>query len=489
MCRRWAIRAALFPAPRGLNPQRPSSYPTIDGLNFEGIDFPTLVSQIDKLERQNPNLAINMFGWEKEQVIVHRISEKGGNTPRINLMITKKGDNTHCSYVKRLTALLYDQSKNSNSKHFCECCLHGYSRKDLLERHKPECKGLLKSPTRTEMLKEGENKMSFTNYHKQMKAPYVIYADFECVLEKIDGCEPSLDASFTVKTEKHEPCGFSYIAVRSDGKLFGPFTHRGRDAVYVFLSWLQNNEREMREDMANKRPLVMTPEDWKNHRKATDCHICNKSLVKDLFLDSISVYAPETGKYCGQSHRSCCIAAMKSFTGPRRERQPKDAIDWWIANTQETCLFCADPLLVANFKDLVKDHDHMTGKYRGAAHECNFRLKLNARTAPIPVIFHNMKNYDSHLLMQAMARVQGKIKCIPTNTEKYISFSLGNLTFIDSLNFMQSSLDKLVKGSDVFPIMQKIVLEENKRQLLQKKGIYPYEYMDSFERFDENQLP
>ena len=470
--------------------RRTSSYPTNDGLNFDGIDFRTPVSQIDKLERQKTNFAINVFGWENEQVIVHRISEKDGSIPRINLMISKQGDNTHYSWVKRLTALLCDQNRHNESKHFCERCLHGYSRKDLLERHKPECKGLLKSPTRTEMLKEGENKMSITNYHKQMKAPYVIYANFECVLEKIDGCEPSLDASFKLKTEKHEPCGFSYIAVRSDGKLFGPFPYRGRDAVYVFLSWLQNHEREMREDMANKRPLVMTPEDWKNHRKATDCHICTKSLVKDLFLDSISVYAPETGKYCGQSQRSCCFAAMKSYTGPRRERQPKDAIDWWIVNTQETCLFCADPLLVANFKDSVKDQDHMTGKYRGAAHnECNFKLKLNAKTDPIPIIFHNMKNYDSHLLMQAMARVQGEIKCIPTNTEKYISFSLGNLRFIDSLNFMQSSLDKLVKGSDEFPIMQKTVSEENKRQPLQKKGIYPYEYMNSFERFDEKQLP
>jgi len=154
-CLRWAIRAALFPAPRGRNPQRPSSYPTNDGLNFEGIDFPTPVWQIEKLEKQNPNLAINVFGWDKEQVIVHRISEQDGNIPRINLMITKQGDNTHYSYVKRLTALLYDQSKNSNSKHFCERCLHGYSMKDLPERHKPERKGLLKSPTRTETLKKG----------------------------------------------------------------------------------------------------------------------------------------------------------------------------------------------------------------------------------------------------------------------------------------------------------------------------------------------
>ena len=485
MCLRWAIRAALFPARRGLNPQRTSSYPTNDGLNFEGIDFPTPVSQIDKIERQNSNLALNVFGWENEQVIAHRISEKGGNIPRINLMITKQGDNTHYSYVKRLTALLYDQNRHNESKHFCERCLHGYSRKELLERHKPECKGLLKSPTRTETLKEGENKMSFTNYHKQMKVPYVIYADFECILEKIDGCKPSPDKSFTVKTEKHEPCGFSYIAVRSDGKLFGPFTYRGRDAVYVFLRWLQNHEIEMRQDMANKRHLVMTTEDWKNHSNATDCHICNKSLVKGTFLDSVSVHNPYTGIYCGQSHRNCLFAEMKKFQGT-----PHEKIKPLMKPKQEKCFFCARPEIVANYKDSVKDQEHITGKYRGAAHnECNFKLRLDPKKVQIPIILHNMKNYDSHLLMQAMARVQGEIKGIPTNTEKYISFSLGNLRFIDSLNFMQSSLEKLVKSTDSFSVMQKIVSEENKRQLLQKKGIYPYEYMDSFERFDENQLP
>jgi len=180
---------------------------------------------------------------------------------------------------------------------------------------------------------------------------------------------------------------------------------------------------------------------------------------------------------------------MKSYPGPQRERKPKDEIDQWIANTQETCLFCADPLLVANFKNSVKDHNHMTGRYRRAAHnECNFKLKQNAKTAPIPVIFHNLKGYDGHLLMQAMARVQGEIKCIPTNTEKYMSFSLGNLRFIDGVNFMQSSLDKLFKGSEEFPIMKKIAPKENKRKLLLMKGICPYECMDSYQKCAKTQL-
>ena len=386
-----------------------------------------LVSQIDRLERQNLNLAINVFGWENERVIVHRISEKGGETPRINLMLTKQGENTRYSYVKRLSALFYDQNRHNESKHFCERCLHGYSRRELLERHKPECKGLLKSPTRTEMPKEGENKMAFQNSHKQMKAPFVVYADFECILKKIETCEQDDKKSFTVKTEKHEPCGFSYVVVRSDGQASPPHNYRGEDAVYKFLKSLLEEERKMREYMANKRPLVMTNEDWQKYRNAAECHICNKSLYKGLYLDSMEVFDPDSGKYCGQSHRKCYHKAANNRYAPREIRKPKDYIDQWITINQETCLFCADPLLVPNFKDSVRDHDHMTGKYRGAAHdECNFKLKLNPKTMPIPVIFHNLKGYDGHLLMQAMARVQGEIKCIPTNTELSNLFTVAN---------------------------------------------------------------
>jgi len=131
------------------------------------------------------------------------------------------------------------------------------------------------------------------------------------------------------------PCGFSYIVVRRDGKLLGPFNYRGRDAAYVFLKWLKNNEIEMREDMENKRPPVMTPEDWHKHRGATDCHICNKSLVKGSHLDSMAVYDYDSGKYCGQSHRRCYHQAAKNKYAPQERRWQKDAIDLWIEKTRD----------------------------------------------------------------------------------------------------------------------------------------------------------
>ena len=79
---------------------------------------------------------------------------------------------------------------------------------------------------------------------------------------------------------------------------------------------------------------------------------------------------------------------------------------------------------------------------------CNLKLRLNPQTTTIPVVFHNLRGYDSHLLMQAISKVKGNISCIPNNTEKYISFSLGQLRFIDSAQFLLASLDRLVAANE-----------------------------------------
>ena len=159
-CLKWALRAALYPAPNGKNPNRPSSCPVVDGINYEGIDFPTPVKQIDKLEAQNRNLAVNVFGWENNFVIVHRLSRKKANVPRINLMLIESGEMQHYCHVKRESALLFDQNKN-NAKHYCMLCLTGFIRADLLETHKKYCNGVNGRPTRIEMPEEGKNTVTF----------------------------------------------------------------------------------------------------------------------------------------------------------------------------------------------------------------------------------------------------------------------------------------------------------------------------------------
>jgi len=324
-CLKWTIRAALFPPKDGKNRQRPSKYPVNDGINYQGIDFPTPVKQIEKLEAQNPKLAINVFGWENDCVIVHRIGQKQADVPRINLMLIESGKIQHYCYVKRESALLFDQSKNRNAKHFCMMCLTGFSRADLLENHKKYCKGVNGRPTRTVMPEEGENILSFQNFKNQMKAPFIIYADFEALVRKILGCERErMQTSYTEKTERHEACGYSYLVVRSDGIVVSSNTNRVENAVGEFLSDVLQEEEKIRESLATPKPIVMTAEDWENFKNANDCHVCNKSLIKkDKFLDSMPIWDHDTGSYCGQSHKGRYYAALKEvkFVGPKRKRR------------------------------------------------------------------------------------------------------------------------------------------------------------------------
>ena len=154
-CLKWAIRAALFPPQDGKDPQRPSKYPVNDGINYGGIDFPTPVKQIDKLEAQNKKLAINVFGWENNCVIVHRISRKEPNVPRIKLMLIESGEIQHYCYVKRESALLFDKSINSKT-FYCMMCLTRFTRADLLENHKKYCNGVNGRPTRIKMPEKGK---------------------------------------------------------------------------------------------------------------------------------------------------------------------------------------------------------------------------------------------------------------------------------------------------------------------------------------------
>ena len=140
----------------------------------------------------------------------------------------------------------------------------------------------------------------------------------------------------------------------------------------------------------------------------------------------------------------------------------------------------------------MRDHCHITGKYRGAAHNaCTLKLRLNPKTTTIPVVFHNLRGCDSHLLMQAISKVEGRVSCIPNNTEKYISFSLGQLRFIDSAQFLLASLDKLVAANppEAFQITAQYEPNRERRELLMRKGVYPYEYMDTWDRFTEPKLP
>ena len=110
------------------------------------------------------------------------------------------------------------------------------------------------------------------------------------------------------------------------------------------------------------------------------------------------------------------------------------------------CFICEKPLDHANHI-ISRDHCHFTGRFRGAVHqECNFKYKIEKERYKLPVFFHNLRGYDAHLIMQAVRREHKRIDVIPNNFERYQSFSMGRLKFLDSFQFLSYSLDALAKN-------------------------------------------
>jgi len=161
-------------------------------------------------------------------------------------------------------------------------------------------------------------------------------------------------------------------------------------------------------------------------------------LIKDEFLDSLPVWnieeAGEEGSekwsYWGQGHKKCFYQAQQKVV--QRLKRLTEEKDQMKAKQQKDCKYCEKPLLQKNFRDAVKDHCHIIGRYRGAMHnECNKKLRINPNTDKIPVVFHNLRGYDAHHLMQVMSQQQKEVNCIANNMEKYITLSLGGLHFIE----------------------------------------------------------
>ena len=450
-CFKWTVLRAIHP--KDTNPQRIDNdlKSKQDSINMKGIHYPVDLKAIDRFETQNPNISISVLGYNKVD-LVHpiRISKYTGCDHDIVLLLLKeavKGENgkikekTHYTLVKNKSALIASQVNNHEHKrHLCLNCFNSFNSPETLETHKEYC--YENESVKTLMPPPGTY-LRFKNFHHSEKAPFVIYADFESLIKSMDNCDPNPNKSYTKKIQKHEPISFSYYIIFSIDGVYKPILRRyiktkeeDMDAMDVFIKWLEGDVK----DIANIKPkqMIFTEEDRKQFNKASDCWICGESLGNDR----------------------------------------------------------------------VRDHCHFTGRYRGPAHNsCNLKYK---KPKSISVFFHNLSGYDSHLFIKKLGSPDKNenIDCIPNNEEKYISFSKTIVTgqytnkegkvknktfkivFKDSLKFMSSSLEALVNNlpKDAFKNLLKYFTPEQ-AEILKQKGFYPYEYMDSEEKFNDTKLP
>ena len=293
------------------------------------------------------------------------------------------------------------------------------------------------------MPKPGET-ITFKNFNKLMRVPFVIYADFEAITEKIDSATPNPEKSYTEKYKKHKPSGFCYyVKCEGEENYAEPAVYRGEDCVKKFCEMIEEEVKEIVEIYKNIISLEMTAEDNEKFQSAVDCHICNKKLNnnKTILFKKDPI------------HNSCLPEEYKD-TPEFSLSGVMDSNDRRNYYKKSNGAICNGPLT----GETVKDHDHLTGKFRGAAHsQCSLQYQLPKF---VPVIFHNLSGYDSHLFIKQLGRSEGNINCIPNNEEKYISFSKTilpddvednyknriEIRYIDSFEYMASSIDSLSKN-------------------------------------------
>ena len=445
-CFMWNVLRALNPTNN--HPERIDKelMEKEDNLNMKGIEYPVSLKDIDRFEKQNPEISITVLGFnEKDKVYPLHVSEYIYNrTHNIILLLIERDGVKHYCLVKNSSRLLSKQvSAHKGGTHICFRCLNPFWSHKSLEKHWEYCRN--HEAVKINMPEKGTI-LKFKHHERSERVPFIIYADTEALIKEMQNCDPNPQNSYTKKYQKHEPISFSYYIKSFDDNVYESKLRKytGEDAMEKFVEWIEEDVK----DIANISDveMIISSDELKQFDEATKCWICNEE-----FDDT----ADEKG------YRK---------------------------------------------NEKVKDHCHYTGRFRGAAHNsCNLNYK---KPKFIPVVFHNLSGYDSHLFIKNLGFTDGTIACIPNNEEKYISFTkntvVGSYTnkegkdipikhkirFIDSFKFMSTSLESLVNNlpGDAFNILERYYKGE-KLSLVKEKGLYPYEYMDSLERFKEDKYP
>ena len=216
-CFRWCHIRHLNPQEK--NPQRINKVDKemINELNYDGIDFPLSQKHYNKVEKQN-NIRINVFGYEKGQPFPIHISKETFED-QMNLLLITEDEKKHYVLIKDFNAFTFNQTKHKEKKHFCMFCLQCFSSERILANHVNNCL-TINGAQAINMPKQSENILKFINFHKQLPVPFVIYAYFEAITKKVQGCKRSEEMeneknkrSYTEAYQTHEDCGYGYKVV------------------------------------------------------------------------------------------------------------------------------------------------------------------------------------------------------------------------------------------------------------------------------------
>jgi len=335
-CFRWCHIRHLNPQDKDPQRIKKTDKQYIEKLDYSGIEFPVNVKHYNKIEKQN-NINISVFGYEDQQPFPIYVSKEKFEDHMELLLITGESeefvmgkpsienlsaglvlqtfskqnnsfeddddDEDQCSYmrktyinhyvlIKDFNKFMFNQSKHKERKHFCMYYLQCFSSERILTNHKENCIQV-NGQQAINMPDVGNNTLKFENFHKQLPVPFVIYADFEAITEKIQGCIPSDEKSYTEAYQKHKDCGYGYkvVCCYDDEYTKPEQIYKGENAVHLFMEAMLKEVKYCKRVMKKHfdKPLRMTEKDKAEFEKAEECHICEKNTRKKTYASEIIV--------------------------------------------------------------------------------------------------------------------------------------------------------------------------------------------------------
>ena len=302
-CFKWSVVRALNPVEKNSERITNELKEQSERLDWSGLKFPVKLDQIVIFEKLNPQISINVFGFEGVVYPLRLSKRKSEQT--INLLLISDGEKQHYCLIKSLSRLLSSQvSGHKESNVFCLNCLNHFPNEEKLKIHEEYC--LKNQAIRIEMPEEG-SLVTFIHHQRSIKVPFVVYADFEAFTEEITISEQNDKFSFTQKYQKHKPSGFCFKIVCFDERYNQkPVLFRARsedeDVSAIFVEMLERDIKRIQEKFDFSKKMIFSPKDKDDFEKARVCWICQKEFGSEK---KVRDHCHFTGKYRGAARVKC----------------------------------------------------------------------------------------------------------------------------------------------------------------------------------------
>ena len=196
------------------DPQRVSKIkPFIEKYNWKDIDFPSTSKDWKKFKCNN-EVALNILyvPYNTKKInIAYKSKNNLTHKRQIILLIISDGQKWHYLVVKNLSGLLRGITSNHKEDFYCLNCFHSYRTENKLESHKKICEN--HDYCHVEMPTKDNNIIKYNHGEKSIKVPFILYADLECLLEKMSTCINNSNESSTTKINKHTPSVIRYLLI------------------------------------------------------------------------------------------------------------------------------------------------------------------------------------------------------------------------------------------------------------------------------------